>query len=194
MDTEQNTTMDGQNTAIFFFFFALTLHNYLSSTARITTSMVKRIWEKCKYHEERIIYSARMSECAMYAQESTTPHWHLGGRTRKLCCTHNSNLVRSGEGGADPPGARWCTEHKGLILECSLDLERAWCFPLMTGCSVVRGVGSPLLERHGSRPLKHQGQKETVQLLAPGTPSRAPLHQRTLQILAAGPGLIFQSY
>jgi len=133
-----------------------------------------------------------MSERAMYAWESTTPHWHLGGRTWKLCCTHNSNLVRSGEGGADPPGARWCTEHKGLILECSLDLERAWCFPLMTGCSVVRGVGSPLLERHGGRPLKHQGQKETVQLLAPGTPSHAPLHQRTLQILAAGPGLTFQ--
>lgn len=128
----------------------------------------------------------------MYAQEITTPHWHLGGRTWKLCCTHNSNLVRSGEGGADPPGARWCTEHKGLILECSLDLERAWCFPLMTGCSVVRGVGTPLLERHGSRPLKHQGQKEIVQLLAPGTPSHAPLHQRTLQILAAGPGLTFQ--
>lgn len=31
--------MDGQNTA--FFFFALTLHNYLSSTARITIWMVK---------------------------------------------------------------------------------------------------------------------------------------------------------
>lgn len=61
-----------------------------------------------------------------------------------------------------------------LTLACSLDLERAWCFPLMTGCSVIRGVGSPLLERQGSRPLKHQGQKETVQLLAPGTPSQCP--------------------
>lgn len=63
----------------------------------------------------------------------------------------------------------------------------------MTGCSVVRGAGSPLLERHGSRPLKHQGQKETVQLLALGTPSHAPLHQRTLQTLAAGPVRTFQT-
>lgn len=148
---------------------------------------------KCKYHEERIIYSARMSERAMYAQESTIPHWHLGGRTWKLNWTCNSNLVRSGEGGAEPPGASWCTEHKALTLECSLDLERAWCFPLMTGCSVVRGAGNPLLERHGSRPLKHQGQKETIQLLALGTPSHAPLHQRMSQTLAAEPGWAFQT-
>lgn len=133
-----------------------------------------------------------MSECAMYAQRSTTPHWNLGGRTWKLCWTHNSNLVRSGEGGAEPPDARWCTGHKGLTLACSLDLERVWCFPLMTGCSVVRGGGSPLLERHGSRPLKHQGQKETVQLLAPRTPSQCPPPPKK-QILAAGPGLRFQT-
>lgn len=56
-----------------------------------------------------------------------------GGRTWMLSCTLRSDLVRSGEGGAEPPGARWCIEHSVLTLECSLDLERAGCFPLKLG-------------------------------------------------------------
>lgn len=67
-------------------------------------------------------------ECSGMYNTTPTP-----GRTRMLSWTLSSDLVRSGEGGADPPGARWCIEHSVLTLECSLDLERAGCFPLMPG-------------------------------------------------------------
>lgn len=90
--------------------------------------------ERIKCHKEKIKknYGVRMSEsfeCSGRNNTTPTP----GSRTRMLGWTLNSNLVRSGEGGADPPGARWCIEHMVLTLECSLDRERVGCFPLMTG-------------------------------------------------------------
>lgn len=67
-------------------------------------------------------------ECSGRNNTTPTP----GSRTRMLGWTLNSNLVRSGEGGAEPPGARWCIEPRVLTLECSLDRERVGGFPLMT--------------------------------------------------------------
>lgn len=79
-----------------------------------------------KCHKGRIkSYAAVMSECRGLREAQ-----HHSDTWRQ---TLNSDLVRSGEGGADPPGARWCIEHSVLTLGCSLERERAGCFPLRTG-------------------------------------------------------------